>query len=151
MKRLLTLSLLFIMSCDETPDDEGFSLIGSWTITSLRYYTNSNCTGEYEESTGIVTFDDTSAYEQLVDEFSFQEFCEASGGTYDGSNCIMGDGSLFFDGDDYVNIGDLFSIDNGAVLSFNFKTSHDFYNTNSDIRGTLISNDTEVGNPDFKI
>ena len=104
MKRLLALSLLLIISCDETLDDEAFSLIGSWTITSLRDYTNSDCTGEYEESTGTVTFNDTSAYEQLVDEFSFQEFCEASDGTYDGSNCMMGDGSLFFDGDDYVEV-----------------------------------------------
>ena len=104
VKRLLALLLLFIVSCDENPEEDGFSLTGSWTITSLKHYTNTDCTGEHEEYTGTATFDDTSAHEELVDLFSFQEFCEASGGTYDGSICLMGDGSLSFDGDDYIEV-----------------------------------------------
>ena len=40
----------------------------------------------------------------MVSEYSFQEYCQEVGGSYDGANCIVGDGSLFFDGDDYVEV-----------------------------------------------
>ncbi len=103
MKRLFLIALLIIISCDETTNEE-VSLLGTWNITSLRYYNNSDCSGDYEEATGTITFNESSAFEELVSEYSFQEYCQEVGGSYDGSNCIVGDGSLFFDGDDYVEV-----------------------------------------------
>ena len=103
MKKLFLIPLLIIISCDETTNDE-VSLIGTWNITSLKYYSNPDCTGEYEELSGTITFNESSGYEELVSEYSFQEYCQEVGGSYDGTNCIVGDGSLFFDGDDYVEV-----------------------------------------------
>ena len=103
MKKLFLIPLLIIISCDETTNDE-VSLIGTWNITSLKYYSNPDCTGEYEELSGTITFNESSGYEELVSEYSFQEYCQEVGGSYDGENCIVGDGSLFFDGDDYVEV-----------------------------------------------
>ena len=103
MKKLFLIPLLIIISCDETTNDE-VSLIGTWNITSLKYYSNSDCTGDYEELSGTITFNESSVYEELVSEYSFQEYCQEVGGSYDGTNCIVGDGSLFFDGDDYVEV-----------------------------------------------
>ena len=103
MKKLFLIPLLIIISCDETTNDE-VSLIGTWNITSLKYYSNPDCTGDYEELSGTITFNESSGYEELVSEYSFQEYCQEVGGSYDGTNCIVGDGSLFFDGDDYVEV-----------------------------------------------
>ena len=103
MKKLFLIPLLIIISCDETTNDE-VSLLGTWNITSLKYYSNSDCTGDYEELSGTITFNESSGYEELVSEYSFQEYCQEVGGSYDGTNCIVGDGSLFFDGDDYVEV-----------------------------------------------
>ena len=103
MKKLFLIPLLIIISCDETTNDE-VSLIGTWNITSLKYYSNPDCTGDYEELSGTITFNESSGYEELVSEYSFQEYCQEVGGSYDGENCIVGDGSLFFDGDDYVEV-----------------------------------------------
>ena len=103
MKRLFLLSLMVVISCDESTNEE-VSLLGTWTITSLKYYSNSDCSGEYEESTGIITFNETSVYEELVSEYSFQEYCQSIGGVYDGTYCLIGDGSLFFNGADYVEV-----------------------------------------------
>jgi len=103
MKKLFLIPLLIIISCDETTNDE-VSLIGTWNITSLKYYSNPDCTGDYEELSGTITFNQSSGYEELVSEYSFQEYCQEVGGSYDGENCIVGDGSLFFDGDDYVEV-----------------------------------------------
>ena len=94
---------LIMISCDETTNDE-VSLLGTWNITSLKYYSNPDCTGDYEELSGTITFNESSGYEELVSEYSFQEYCQEVGGSYDGTNCIVGDGSLFFDGDDYVEV-----------------------------------------------
>ena len=103
MKRLFLISLIVVISCDETTNEE-VSLLGTWTITSLKYYSNSDCSGEYDESTGIITFNETSVYEELVSEYSFQEYCQTIGGVYDGTYCLTGDGSLFFNGADYVEV-----------------------------------------------
>ena len=103
MKKLFLIPLLIIISCDETTNDE-VSLLGTWNITSLKYYSNPDCTGDYEELSGTITFNESSGYEELVSEYSFQEYCQVVGGSYDGTNCIVGDGSLFFDGDDYVEV-----------------------------------------------
>ena len=103
MKKLFLIPLLIIISCDETTNDE-VSLLGTWNITSLKYYSNPDCTGDYEEFSGTITFNESSGYEELVSEYSFQEYCQEVGGSYDGENCIVGDGSLFFDGDDYVEV-----------------------------------------------
>lgn len=103
MKKLFLIPLLIMISCDETTNDE-VSLLGTWNITSLKYYSNSDCTGDYEELSGTITFNESSGYEELVSEYSFQEYCQEVGGSYDGTNCIVGDGSLFFDGDDYVEV-----------------------------------------------
>ena len=103
MKKLFLLPLLIMISCDETTNDE-VSLFGTWNITSLKYYSNPDCTGDYEELSGTITFNESSGYEELVSEYSFQEYCQEVGGSYDGTNCIVGDGSLFFDGDDYVEV-----------------------------------------------
>ena len=103
MKKLFLIPLLIIISCDETTNDE-VSLFGTWNITSLKYYSNPDCTGDYEELSGTITFNESSGYEELVSEYSFQEYCQEVGGSYDGTNCIVGDGSLFFDGDDYVEV-----------------------------------------------
>ena len=103
MKKLFLIPLLIIISCDETTNDE-VSLLGTWNITSLKYYSNPDCTGDYEELSGTITFNESSGYEELVSESSFQEYCQEVGGSYDGTNCIVGDGSLFFDGDDYVEV-----------------------------------------------
>lgn len=103
MKRLFLIPFLIIISCDETTNDE-VSLFGTWNITSLKYYSNPDCTGDYEELSGTITFNESSGYEELVSEYSFQEYCQEVGGSYDGTNCIVGDGSLFFDGDDYVEV-----------------------------------------------
>ena len=103
MKKLFLIPLLIMNSCDETTNDE-VSLLGTWNITSLKYYSNPDCTGDYEELSGTITFNESSGYEELVSEYSFQEYCQEVGGSYDGTNCIVGDGSLFFDGDDYVEV-----------------------------------------------
>ena len=103
MKKLFLIPLLIMISCDETTNDE-VSLFGTWNITSLKYYSNPDCTGDYEELSGTITFNESSGYEELVSEYSFQEYCQEVGGSYDGENCIVGDGSLFFDGDDYVEV-----------------------------------------------
>ena len=103
MKKLFLIPLLIMISCDETTNDE-VSLLGTWNITSLKYYSNPDCTGDYEELSGTITFNESSGYEELVSEYSFQEYCQEVGGSYDGTNCIIGDGSLFFDGDDYVEV-----------------------------------------------
>ena len=103
MKKLFLIPLLIMISCDETTNDE-VSLLGTWNITSLKYYSNPDCTGDYEELSGTITFNESSGYEELVSEYSFQEYCQEVGGSYDGTNCIVGDGSLFFDGDDYVEV-----------------------------------------------
>ena len=103
MKRLFVIPLLIVISCDETTNDE-VSLLGTWNITSLKYYSNPDCSGEYEELSGTITFNESSVYQELVNEYSFQEYCQEVGGSYDGSNCIVGDGSLFFNGDDYVEV-----------------------------------------------
>ena len=103
MKKLFLIPLLIMISCDETTNDE-VSLLGTWNITSLKYYSNPDCTGDYEELSGTITFNESSGYEELVSEYSFQEYCQEVGGSYDGENCIVGDGSLFFDGDDYVEV-----------------------------------------------
>ena len=103
MKKLFLIPLLIIISCDEATNDE-VSLLGTWNITSLKYYSNPDCTGDYEELSGTITFNQSSGYEELVSEYSFQEYCQEVGGSYDGENCIVGDGSLFFDGDDYVEV-----------------------------------------------
>ena len=103
MKRLFLLSLMVVISCDESTNEE-VSLLGTWTITSLKYYSNSDCSGEYDESTGIITFNETSVYEELVSDYSFQEYCQSIGGAYDGTYCLIGDGSLFFNGADYVEV-----------------------------------------------
>ena len=103
MKKLFLIPLLIMISCDETTNDE-VSLLGTWNITSLKYYSNSDCTGDYEELSGTITFNESSGYEELVSEYSFQEYCQEVGGSYDGTNCIVGDGSLFFDGNDYVEV-----------------------------------------------
>ena len=103
MKKLFLIPLLIIISCDETANDE-VSLLGTWNITSLKYYSNPDCTGDYEELSGTITFNESSGYEELVSEYSFQEYCQEVGGSYDGTNCIVGDVSLFFDGDDYVEV-----------------------------------------------
>ena len=103
MKRLFLILLMVVISCDETTNEE-VSLLGTWTITSLKYYSNSDCSGEYDESTGIITFNETSVYEELVSEYSFQEYCQSIGGAYDGTYCLIGDGSLFFNGADYVEV-----------------------------------------------
>ena len=103
MKKLFLIPLLIMISCDETTNDE-VSLLGTWNITSLKYYSNPDCTGDYEELSGTITFNQSSGYEELVSEYSFQEYCQEVGGSYDGENCIVGDGSLFFDGDDYVEV-----------------------------------------------
>ena len=103
MKKLFLIPLLIMISCDETTNDE-VSLFGTWNITSLKYYSNPDCTGDYEELSGTITFNESSGYEELVSEYSFQEYCQEVGGSYDGTNCIVGDGSLFFDGDDYVEV-----------------------------------------------
>ena len=50
MKRLFLIPFLIIISCDETTNEE-VSLLGTWNITSLKYYSSSDCSGEYEEST----------------------------------------------------------------------------------------------------
>ena len=85
MKRLFLIALLIIISCDETTNEE-VSLLGTWNITSLRYYNNSDCSGDYEEATGTITFNESSAFEELVSEYSFQEYCQEVGGSYDGGN-----------------------------------------------------------------
>ena len=103
MKKLFLIPLLIMISCDETTNDE-VSLFGTWNIASLKYYSNPDCTGDYEELSGTITFNESSGYEELVSEYSFQEYCQEVGGSYDGTNCIVGDGSLFFDGDDYVEV-----------------------------------------------
>ena len=103
MKKLFLIPLLIIISCDEPTNDE-VSLLGTWNIISLKYYSNPDCTGDYEELSGTITFNESSGYEELVSEYSFQEYCQEVGGSYDGTNCIVGDGSLFFDGDDYVEV-----------------------------------------------
>ena len=103
MKKLFLIPLLIMISCDETTNDE-VSLLGTWNITSLKYYSNPDCTGDFEELSGTITFNESSGYEELVSEYSFQEYCQEVGGSYDGTNCIVGDGSLFFDGDDYVEV-----------------------------------------------
>ena len=103
MKRLFLIPFLIIISCDETTNDE-VSLLGTWNITSLKYYSNPDCTGAYEELSGTITFNESSAFEELVIEYSFQDYCQEVGGSYDGTNCIVGDGSLFFDGNDYVEV-----------------------------------------------
>ena len=103
MKKLFLIPLLIMISCDETTNDE-VSLLGTWIITSLKYYSTPDCTGDYEELSGTITFNESSGYEELVSEYSFQEYCQEVGGSYDGTNCIVGDGSLFFDGDDYVEV-----------------------------------------------
>ena len=103
MKRLFLISLLMIISCDENTSED-VSLLGTWNITSLKYYNSPDCSGDYEELTGTITFNESSAFEELVSEYSFQEYCEEVGGLYDGTNCIVGDGSLFFDGNDYVEV-----------------------------------------------
>ena len=103
MKRLFLISLLIIISCDESTNEE-VSLLGTWNITSLKYYSNPDCTGDYEELSGTITFNESSGYEELVSEYSFQEYCQEVGGSYEGVNCIVGDGSLFFDGNDYVEV-----------------------------------------------
>ena len=103
MKKLFLIPLLIMISCDETTNDE-VSLLGTWNITSLKYYSNPDCTGDYEVLSGTITFNESSGYEELVSEYSFQEYCQEVGGSYDGTNCIVGDGSLFFDGDDYVEV-----------------------------------------------
>ena len=103
MKKLFLIPLLIIISCDETTNDE-VSLLGTSNITSLKYYSNPDCTGDYEELSGTITFNESSGYEELVSEYSFQEYCQEVGGSYNGTNCIVGDGSLFFDGDDYVEV-----------------------------------------------
>ena len=48
MKKLFLIPLLIMISCDETTNDE-VSLLGTWNITSLKYYSNPDCTGDYEE------------------------------------------------------------------------------------------------------
>ena len=103
MKRLCIIVLIFVFSCDETTNEE-VSLLGTWTITSLKYYNNSYCSGEYDESSGTITFNETSVYEEIVSEYSFQEYCQSIGGSYDGTYCLIGDGSLFFNGADYVEV-----------------------------------------------
>ena len=62
MKRLFLIPFLIIISCDETTNDE-VSLFGTWNITSLKYYSNPDCTCAYEELSGTINFDESSAYE----------------------------------------------------------------------------------------
>ena len=106
MKKLVLIPLLLlgmIVSCDDATNED-VSLLGIWTVTSVKYYNNADCSGEYEESTGTITFNETSVYEELVSEYSFQDYCVTLGGTYDGTYCVIGDGSLFFNGGDYVEV-----------------------------------------------
>ena len=79
MKKLFLIPLLIMISCDETTNDE-VSLLGTWNITSLKYYSNPDCTGDYEELSGTITFNESSGYEELVSEYSFQEYCQEVGG-----------------------------------------------------------------------
>ena len=99
---ILSMLILFASCDDDTVED--ISLTGTWTVSSLKYYSSSDCSGDYEELTGTITFNEVSAYQEIASEYSFQEYCQTVGGEYDGANCIVGDGSLFFNGDDYVEV-----------------------------------------------
>ena len=65
MKKLFLIPLLIMISCDETTNDE-VSLLGTWNITSLKYYSNPDCTGDYEELSGTITFNESSGYEDCL-------------------------------------------------------------------------------------
>ncbi len=105
---LLILPLLFIMSCedDENGEDATLSIEGTWTITSVTSYENSNCSGqgETEDITGTATFTGTDATVTINQSYSFSTFCEESDGEMIGDTCSMEGGYFEFTLDDFAAI-----------------------------------------------
>ena len=54
MKKLILLSILFIVGCEESSTNSDSSalsdLVGTWNVTSLLMYENATCTGEGEDA-----------------------------------------------------------------------------------------------------
>ena len=69
---LLILPLLFIISCETDDDETSDGLEGTWTVESVTYYENGNCSGEGETDdfingpfTGTVTYTEALATASL--------------------------------------------------------------------------------------
>ena len=88
---------VFFIACDaEVKDnmpDEG-SLVGTWTITSVKGYSNETCDGEgtpVSGASGSVSFTDTEVTVNMTNAMSLDDFCVSVGGTMDSDTCRVGE------------------------------------------------------------
>ena len=97
---LLILPLLFIMSCDTDDDETSDGLVGTWTVESVTYYENGNCSGEGETDdfingpfTGTVTYTEALATASLSISQSLSSYCDDADGN------MVNDTTCIYDGD----------------------------------------------------
>ena len=98
---LLILPLLFIMSCDTDDDETSYGLMGTWTVESVTYYENGNCSGEGETDdfingpfTGTVTYTEALATASLSMSQSLSSYCDDLGGTMVNDTTCVYDGNI---------------------------------------------------------
>jgi len=102
MKKILlfVLPLLFIISCDTDDDETSNGLVGTWTVESVTYYENGNCSGEGETDdfindslTATVTYTEVLATFSLNMSQTLSNYCDDAGGT------MVNDTTCIYDGD----------------------------------------------------
>ena len=88
---------VFFIACDaEVKDnmpDEG-SLVGTWTIASVKGYSNENCDGDgtpVSGASGSVSYTATEVSVNMTNAMSLDDFCVAAEGTMDSDTCRVGD------------------------------------------------------------
>ena len=101
---------VFFTACDlEVTDnipDEG-SLVGSWTVVSLKTYENADCSGSGTSIpvSGSVTYSATAVTGSLSQNWTLSSWCGVADGTMDGDTCRLGsDNQLAFGADEWAAI-----------------------------------------------
>ena len=148
MKKILlfVLPLLFIMSCDTDDDETSDGLEGTWTVESVTYYENGNCSGEGETDdfingpfTGTVTYTEALATVSLSMSQSLSGYCDDAGGTMVNDTTCVYDGNsertLSGFASECVDDGGEFDDDNNCNYAF---TDEWYYTYDEDTLGNAV-------------
>ena len=88
---------VFFTACDvEVKDnmpDEG-SLVGTWTVASVKGYSNENCDGDgtpVSGASGSMVYTATEVTVNMSNKKSLNDFCVSVGGTMDSDTCRVGE------------------------------------------------------------
>jgi hypothetical protein len=103
MKSKLVLLIIPIMffACETEADEDDPTLVGSWTITSMMEYANTDCSGAGENSLDSmkaifgsstvfsVDFTETTMTSSFGGTLTDEDLCGLIGGTMDGDTCSL--------------------------------------------------------------